>query len=291
MRSNASASPCCALRIASASVSSPVSIRLVRATGPVGAHPLVMRCDPFPLSCLYCDGTLAGNPLAAPRGFAGLRGRHTRYLGGRQFLREGCWLAPRRARRGNMAGSAESRRLRNASHMFVRQDAKKGFKHDHNLAQSSIKVVMQYFEPSHCSARNRCCRQRFRRGNLTCSSPNPAKTCSSASSLRNNRVRARKTTINAVDSNGHLLRLFAAKELRPVTERRWASWSAGGCARRANGASPRNRFDKRSNKSAKMPLLLSREPACPAGITLKASFERDAQYHVRNFEFVGRGDE
>src|ERR1700730_15601861 len=38
MRSNASASPCCARRMASASPSSLTSVGLVRATGPVGTH-------------------------------------------------------------------------------------------------------------------------------------------------------------------------------------------------------------------------------------------------------------
>src|SRR5437879_6304971 len=40
MRSKASASPCCARRIASASPSSRISVGLVRATGPVGTHQL-----------------------------------------------------------------------------------------------------------------------------------------------------------------------------------------------------------------------------------------------------------
>src|ERR1700758_5522002 len=40
MRSKASASPCCARRIASASPSSRTSVGLVRATGPVGTHQL-----------------------------------------------------------------------------------------------------------------------------------------------------------------------------------------------------------------------------------------------------------
>src|SRR5437879_7928205 len=41
MRSKASASPCCALRMASASPNARTSVGLVRATGPVGTHQLL----------------------------------------------------------------------------------------------------------------------------------------------------------------------------------------------------------------------------------------------------------
>ena len=53
-RSNAAASPCWARRIDSASGTSPVSIRLVRATLPVGTHPS-MRCVGRTRSCTSCS--------------------------------------------------------------------------------------------------------------------------------------------------------------------------------------------------------------------------------------------
>src|ERR1700686_2083541 len=54
MRSNAPAAPCWARRMASASVISLVSVRLVRVTVPVGTHPLC-GMHPWLLELLYFE--------------------------------------------------------------------------------------------------------------------------------------------------------------------------------------------------------------------------------------------
>src|SRR5260370_24701658 len=77
MRSKASASPCCARRIASASPSSWTSVGLVRATGPVGTHQ-VLSMPPLLHKVVYSRYLLLSARVGRsvlPSGFGGRAGR------------------------------------------------------------------------------------------------------------------------------------------------------------------------------------------------------------------------
>src|SRR5579862_1054977 len=77
MRSKASASPCCARRIASASPNSRISVGLVRATGPVGTHQ-VLSMPPLLPKVVYSHYLLLlSNTVGSswfPRGLWGIAG-------------------------------------------------------------------------------------------------------------------------------------------------------------------------------------------------------------------------
>src|ERR1700739_3859251 len=65
MRSKASASPCCARWMASASLSSRTSVGLVRATGPVGTHQ-VLSMPSLPPKVVYLRYLLLSNTVGRP---------------------------------------------------------------------------------------------------------------------------------------------------------------------------------------------------------------------------------
>src|SRR2546428_3657172 len=147
MRSKASASPCCALRMASASPNSRTSVGLVRATGPVGTHQLLSDAIPAPQGCLLTLLIIhQGRMFSAP----------ARGLGkSRSFRRRlGCRLAAGRFHFGDnlrrtpilvqgWLGSERNYRLAKRRQLLDGQHAKKRFQHDGRFAKAGVQVVVK----------------------------------------------------------------------------------------------------------------------------------------------------